>query len=183
MKPLTCIFGPPRSGTTWTGQIFNSSPDTFYITQIFYYNRNKFPATRNFIDKNLDMLIKHMSLFKGSFFPSDPGGLNKVSDSMKYLNFKKNTLYSHLVFRHVRYHHLIEDLIQLKDAKIIGLIRDPRATINSWLHAPREFYDHLDPLKEWYEAPTKNANKTCYEYAGYLNWQRIANNYIKFPPL
>jgi hypothetical protein len=30
MKPLTLLFGQPRSGTTWIGKIFDSHPETLY---------------------------------------------------------------------------------------------------------------------------------------------------------
>jgi len=183
MNKYVCIFGPPRSGTSWVGQIFNSSPDTFYLYQPFYYLRNKTIVDKKFLQKNLDMLVKKQAFFKGSFIPSDPSHLQATNDSLNYLSFYKTKTHKHVVIKNVRYHHLIEDLIQIKDAKIIGLIRSPLATINSWLNSPKEFNVGLDPLKEWNEAATKNSNKHCYEYAGFLNWSRIAQNYIKLEEL
>ena len=179
MNNYVFIFGPPRSGTSWLGQIFNSSPDTFYIYQLLYFNRNKFTPTPEFLDKNFHKLVSHSEMFKGSFIPSDPGNLQAEGDTFRYLNFAKAKDNSHTVLKHVRYHHLIEYFIKEHNAKIIGLVRNPLATIDSWLRAPKEFKKGLNPLKEWYEAPTKNAYKLCYEYAGYLNWERIVRNYLK----
>lgn len=45
--------------------------------------------------------------------------------------FEKNEI-THIVYKEVRYHHIIKNLL-LKDSsiKIIGIIRNPLATINS----------------------------------------------------
>tara|TARA_B100001113_G_C21116992_1_gene625779 strand:+ start:2423 stop:3250 length:828 start_codon:yes stop_codon:yes gene_type:complete len=179
MNNYVFIFGPPRSGTSWLGQIFNSSPHTFYIYQLLYFNRNKFTPTPEFLDKNFHRLIRHSEMFKGSFIPSDPGNLQAEGDAINYLNFPKEKDHTHVVLKHVRYHHLIQYFITEHNAKVIGLVRNPLATINSWLNAPKEFKKGLDPLKEWYGAPTKNSYKLCYEYAGYQNWERIVRNYLK----
>ena len=56
----------------------------------------------------------------------------------------------------VRYHHLVEKLLkEIDQIKIIGIVRNPCAVINSWFKAPREFNKEWDPLEEWRYA-TKN---------------------------
>jgi len=35
-KNIIGIIGAPRSGTSWTGQIFDSAPDVLYRMQPFY---------------------------------------------------------------------------------------------------------------------------------------------------
>jgi hypothetical protein len=81
-----------------------------------------------------------------------------------------------VVYKEVRYHHILENLLkQTNDVKVIGLVRNPLATLYSWWQAPKEFRADLgwDFEEEWLKAPKKNLDKPE-EFNGYLKWKEAA---------
>lgn len=173
---IVAIWGVPRSGTTWLGQIFNSSLNTLYRHQpLFSYsfkNRLSDISTSEEILSFLDDITNTEDKFV--LFGLAP------SDELNHLNFKKNSNPTHLVMKHVRYHYIINNLLQrINNIKIIGIIRHPCATINSWIRAPREFDKTWDPMKEWRFAGEKNMGK-IEEFNGYEKWKEVALNFIKY---
>jgi len=72
----------------------------------------------------------------------------------------------------------------IDDVKVIGIVRNPLAVINSWLSSPREFKEAWDPMEEWRFAAQKNAGKPE-EYNGFEKWKEIAVMFLwleeKFP--
>lgn len=90
--------------------------------------------------------------------------------------FSKTRTPEAVVYKEVRYHHILENLMSVhEDVKVVGLIRNPMATLCSWWKAPREFRSDLGWKleEEWLEAPSKNQNRPE-EYYGYLKWKEIA---------
>ena len=78
-----------------------------------------------------------------------------------------------LVYKEVRYHHLLENMLeQDEDLRVIGLIRNPMAVIHSWLNTPKEFRKDLgwEELEEWEFAEKKNKGRKE-EYNGYAKWK------------
>src|SRR5690348_1500678 len=68
------------------------------------------------------------------------------------LSFPK-ALITHLVYKEVRYHHLLEHLLKLEPRLVVvGLIRNPCAVLHSWMHAPREFSPDWNMREEWQSA-------------------------------
>lgn len=165
------IFGPPRSGTSWLGQILNSSKHVNYCLQpLFSY---AFKDALNTNSKRAD-IISFLGLLEKTE-DSFVRGLDEITSG--YPQFSKNEFPSHLVIKHVRYHHLIDVLFdQVPEVKIIGIIRNPLATINSWLKTPREFNRDWDILEEWNIAEKKNQNRQE-EYYGFQKWLEIALNF------
>ena len=94
--------------------------------------------------------------------------------------FNKNKV-THIVYKEVRYHHIIKNLL-LKDSeiKIIGIIRNPLATMNSWLKSPREFRKDLSwsEIEEWRYANKKNGYKPE-EFYGFEKWKEVANLFLE----
>jgi len=96
------------------------------------------------------------------------------------LNFDKAIFPTHLVMKHVRYHNIIDNLLKrIDNIKIIGIIRHPCATINSWFRAEKEFDPKWDHLQEWRFAEKKNM-KNIEEYYGFEKWKEAALNFIRF---
>ena len=164
---IVAIWGVPRSGTTWLGQIFNSSPKTIFRYQpLFSYtfkNRLSAQSTLGEIDLFFEELIS----------TNDNFILNGLADpsEKKRLNFSKNSITPHMIMKHVRYHHVINNLLdKKKNIKIIGIIRNPCAVINSWIRSPKEFDNRWDPRKEWQFALKKNMNR-IEEYYGFEKWK------------
>ena len=171
------IWGVPRSGTSWLGQIFNSAPQTMFRYQpLFSYlfknelslksSKNKIQCFFNKIKETDDSFILN--------------GMDVNSDK-KFLQFKKNSYSTHLVMKHVRYLHLIDNILKNgENIKVIGIIRNPLATINSWYKAKKEFNSDWILNEEFRFATKKNLGK-IEEYYGYEKWKdaTIIFNLIK----
>lgn len=165
------IFGAPRSGTSWLGQIFNSSPDVnFKLQPLFSF---AFKDRLNSGSDRQDILnfLDEVSISEDPFV----NGKSEITKS--YPKFAKNQISSHLVLKHVRYHHLIHQLLNSQpEAKFIGIIRNPCAVINSWLNAPREFDPNWDIEQEWSNAYLKNSGR-IEEFFGFDKWLEITDLY------
>lgn len=168
------IFGVPRSGTSWLGQIFNSHPDVCMRNQplFSYEHKGRLNETSSEIDINC---------FFEEIYNSHDNFVLMTSDAQKnYPIFIKSKTQSHIVFKETRYLHIIKNiLIQCPDVKIIGIIRNPMAVLASWFKAPREFYPEWSYLDEWRLAPSKNQNKPE-EFFGFQKWKEIAENFLQF---
>jgi len=171
---IIAIWGVPRSGTTWLGQIFNSSPNTLFRYQpLFSY------AFKNYIS-NISTLEEIISFLDGITETKDDFILHGLADRQErnYLDFDKAESPTHLVMKHVRYHNIIENLLKkINNIKIIGIIRHPCATINSWIRADKEFNPAWNPLEEWQFAEKKNMQK-AEEYYGFEKWKEAVLNFV-----
>ena len=138
------IHGVPRSGTSWLGQLFNSSEHVAYRYQpLFSY------AFHGAIDGNSDRGA--IDSFIGALIETDDDFvLQRGKASLGYtLEFPKQEV-SHLVYKEVRHHEILANLLAVcPHAMGIGIIRNPCAVINSWSRAPREFDSAWDLRQEW----------------------------------
>lgn len=163
------VHGAPRSGTTWLGQLFNSSPQVAYRYQPFFSH-----AFRGRIDMGSDNL--DVERFMRDLLSSeDPFVLQtgKGNISARELRFDKGDL-THLVYKEVRFHHLLPLLLEaLPASRYIGIIRDPRAVLSSWFRAPREFRPEWSPSREWRNAGRKNDGLEENWY-GFERWRELA---------
>lgn len=166
------IFGAPRSGTSWLGQLFNSSPLVAYRYQpLFSF------ALKDFL--NPGSTSTDIKEFYGQLLATEDEFIlqtKNISGNKENL-FSKDKI-SHLVWKEVRYHHIIKNLLENSDTKIIGIIRHPCAVSNSWITAPKEFNAGWNPLEEWRLATKKNLNKPE-EFNGYQKWVELAYLYLK----
>ncbi|QBQ54493.1 sulfotransferase [Nitrosococcus wardiae] len=170
MLTKVALHGVPRSGTSWIGEILNSSPYTIYRYQpLFSYGLKDFltPAsTKEDINDFFDLLYQKEDDFLNQ---------TKKRSSGKFPVFKKET-YTHIVYKEVRYINILFNLLRkLDDLYLCCVIRNPLSVINSWLKAPREFRGDLgwDELEEWRYALKKNLNKPE-EFNGYEKWKEAA---------
>lgn len=169
MKKIA-IHSVPRSGSSWLGQIFNSSPDVIYKFQpLFSYAFKDFlneKSSRQEIDnffieiaiRNDDFLDQTYQIEKGN---------NPL--------FEKNTKPNFIAYKEVRYHHILSNMLKVDpNVKALGLVRNPFAVINSWLKSPREFRKDLDwdVNEEWRYAKKKNLNKKE-EFNGFEKWKEV----------
>jgi len=164
------IFGAPRSGTTWLGQLFNSSPNTLYRYQpLFSYEFKDYLNSKNNKSDIMDF-YKKLIVAKSQFVQTN-------------IKFPKQDI-THLVWKEVRYHHITPNLLQNSNTKIIYIERNPVDVINSWFNAPKEFNSKWDIQKEWLDAPSKNLNKPE-EFNGFNKWLEVKNihtkNFHNFP--
>ncbi|MBR9921763.1 MAG: sulfotransferase [Bacteroidetes bacterium] len=173
MKETIAIFGVPRSGTSWLGQIFNSHPAVAYRFQPLFSYAFKGRIKRDSSPEEIQMF--YQELLK----TDDPFVLQKTNISgQKTRSFAKENP-SHLVWKEVRYLHLIEKLLQETNTKIIGILRHPCAVINSWIKAPKEFDPSWSVKEEWRLAPKKNQGKEEAFY-GFEKWKETASDFLRF---
>lgn len=168
MIPIA-IFGAPRSGTTWLGQIFNSSVNTLYRYQpLFSYE------FKNRLDENSS---KHdINKFHSDLINS------KSNFVLTNLEFKKDII-THLIWKEVRFHQIVKNLLKHSIIKVVYLKRNPIEVLNSWYQAPREFNPNWNIQDEWRYAPLKNNNKPE-EFNGFEKWLEVNkihhNNKLEF---
>lgn len=166
------IFGAPRSGTSWLGQIFNSSSHVCYRFQPLFSYAFKDNISLRSTEEDFGLFYKNLIHTDDAFVLQTENVSGK-----KGLAFTKAST-THLVWKEVRYHYLLEHIIKSSDTQIIGLVRHPCAVINSWLQAPKEFKDKWKPLEEWRKASKKNQDKKE-EYNGYNKWKELTQLYLK----
>ena len=150
------IHGVPRSGTSWIGEILNSSPHTAYRFQpLFSYTLRDFltnASTREDID-----------LFFQELLHIDDAFINQTvkRQSGDFPQFNKGEI-THVVYKEVRYINILFNMMRrAEDVHLCAVIRNPLSVINSWLMAPREFRADLgwSELEEWRYALKKNLNR------------------------
>lgn len=175
---IIAIHGAPRSGTSWLGQLFNSSPQVAYRYQPFFSY-----AFRGRIDSCSDVASLR-SFFTDLLATEDEFVLQSGTASMASTTprFAKMEI-AHLVYKEVRFHHLLPHLMTiLPGLKAIGIVRDPRAVLASWARAPREFDPTWKLADEWRFAARKNAGLEENWY-GFARWKALAEIFLRLQEL
>ena len=151
------LFGCPRSGTSWLGQIFNSAPDVAYRYQpLFSYEFKDWFGRHGVSDASIAAF--HQALAGAS----SPFVLQALQPA--------KTAATCMVWKEVRYHQLMAPLIEHRglDA-LVYLVRAPVDVVNSWYLAPKEFRAGQDIHAEYRDAPSKNTSP-C-EFNGLAKWK------------
>lgn len=173
MKTITGIHGVPRSGTSWLAQIFNASPDVRLKFQpLFSY------AFKNALNENSSQ-DEVLNFFENIYISNDDFINMRDTKLLKdYPVFEKKRTQPHLVFKHVRYHYVLPNMMKKnKNLKLVLVIRNPLAVISSWKNAPREFNEEWDINEEWQFARKKNLDKA--DYFGYEKWKETSLLFLK----
>lgn len=66
--------------------------------------------------------------------------------------FRKAYPPTHLVIKEVSHLDLMTTILSESDSKIIGVIREPVMTVNSWVSAPKEWDSQWVIEEEWFLA-------------------------------
>jgi hypothetical protein len=169
------IHGAPRSGTTWIGEVINSSPKTIYRFQpIFSYAHKDFltpSSTRQDIEDFFNRITECNDDFTNRTLERKTG---------KFPNFNKQQA-THVAYKEVRYHNILFNMMRRTDElRLVAIVRNPMSTINSWLNAGREFREDLgwNKLEEWRYALKKNMNRPE-EFNGYEKWKELATLFLQ----
>lgn len=164
MKKIA-IHGLPRSGTTWLGCILDSNPNIKYAYQpLFSYTLKGFLSPESNREK-IQTFFKTLAKTEDPFINQQ-----QAKESQLVPDFNKNSPPEAVVYKEVRYHHILSNLLT-QDPSIFGvfIIRSPIEVLNSWINAPKEFDPTWDILKEWQFAPSKNDGKEE-EFYGFEKW-------------
>ncbi len=173
------ITGVPRSGTSWVGQIINSSSQVCFRFQPLFSYEFKNRVNEDSSAKSFEEFFTSLSEAETDFIIQK----DKI-ESGEYPAFKKLENKTHLAFKENHYQSMIEPMLRkAPHVKVIGIIRSPCAVLNSWRKNPKEFPSGSDILKEWRFANCKNKGNE--DYFGYYKWKEVANAYfdlqIKYP--
>ena len=162
------LFSPPRSGSSWIGSLLHSHPDvTFRFQPLFSY------AHRGSISQastEEDIKIATAEILNSS----DPFATMQTPYFSFIPDVAKSPKPSHLIWKETRYLDIAETLLSNSDYRVIGLIRNPIDTLESWLNAPKEFAQHWSVMDEWLDAPSKNLGKTE-NFFGFSKWLEATN--------
>lgn len=170
MMKYIAIHSVPRSGSTWLGSIFDSHPEVIYKYQpLFSYAFKSALSPHSTTDE--------IARFFQQIATRDDDFLDQMEAKKRGVvpQFKKTTPRA-VVYKEVRYHHLLENLLSKQpELRLITLIRHPLATLYSWWKAPKEFRADLgwQFTEEWKWAPKKNQGRPE-EYNGYEKWKEAA---------
>jgi hypothetical protein len=167
------IFGVPRSGTSWLGQIFNSSPNVAYRFQPLFSYAFKSRLNEHSTADDIENFSRDILNTSDEFVTQ-----KKNIPGTEEINFSKNDL-THLIWKEVRYLHIIPNLVENSSIKIIGLVRHPCSVLWSWYNAPKEFNTEWNLLKEWRCAPNKNQSRKE-EFYGYEKWKQVVFDFIEY---
>lgn len=168
MIPVIGLHGAPRSGTTWIGQILNSAPQVAYRFQPFFAYAFRPQADAARTPQDLDALLQAIAETDDDFVLQR--GERRLA--RRELAFEKAEP-THLVYKEVRYHHLLPLMMQVPRFSGVGIVRNPFDVLSSWVNAPREFDPAWDFADEWRHAPSKNAGRPE-DFYGYEGWKRAA---------
>lgn len=167
------IAGAARSGTSWLGQILDSSPDVrFRFQPLFSY------AFKGRLDH--ESTSEDIQNFLEDLYQSNDDFLLQTDKrtSGQYPVFKKSKCADYLVFKENRYQYIWTRILNsTKNLKLVGIIRNPCAVLNSWVKNPKEFPPGSEIQNEWRMGQCKNQGREE-EFFGYYKWKEVANLYL-----
>ena len=181
MKKIIGIFGVPRSGTSWLGQIFNSSPETRFAYQPMFTEKFRDQIHARSSEKEMRDYLQRIYDAQEDFLTQ-----KDEMDKGRLLSFKKESQYPEIfVFKEVMYLYMIPRFLRnLSEMKVVMLLRNPYDVLRSWYNAPKEFYPEWHMEEEWLFAQSKNWFLPE-RYYGYHRWKEciiLANELLKeFP--
>jgi hypothetical protein len=172
-KKIVWLSGMPRSGTTWLSQIFASHPDVrLKFCPLFSYE------FKNALDES-SSAEEWEKLFQQVYHTESEYLDQEYLRRKGYVpKFKlKNEKPSVLVIKSTRFHNLTQSLLQkCPEIKWVGIVRNPCASIYSWLNNKLEFPADADPRTEW---RTGNCRKTDLgEFWGFEDWKKVNTMFL-----
>jgi len=167
-RKLLLICGMPRSGTSWLGQILDSSNDVaFRMEPLFSY---RFKNIINEQSSEEDVL----SFFEQVYL-ADDGFMNQEENRRKgaYTTFEKTRNPACMVVKTTRHHNLLRKYLEsVPGIEIVSIIRHPCAAISSWICADREFrLKGCSIENDWRTGACRKDGPG--EYWGFLDWLLI----------
>ena len=163
MKKIA-IMSVPRSGSSWLGKTFSASPTVEYRFQPNFSYSFPYSISKTSSEIQIDEFFRELHQTTDPFVLS---GLDIDGQYQKNQEIKASN--STLVWKEVHALDLAPSFIEGNHSKIIGLIRNPLAVLNSWSKAPREFHREWNIEDEWMHAEKKN-NENPGNYFGFMKW-------------
>jgi hypothetical protein len=174
MEPEHIIYiaGVARSGTSWLGQLVNSSPLVRFRFQPLFSYEFKGRITE-------DSEAGEYSTFLNDLYTTETEFLvqNEKVRSGEYPNFGKADHQPFLAFKENRYQSVIEPMLRkVPRMKLLSIVRNPCAVLHSWSKNPKEFPPGSVLRDEWRFGNCKNKGNE--DYFGYYKWKEVSNLYL-----
>lgn len=177
---LIIVIGMPRSGTSWLGQIIDSSPQVrFRLSPLFSY------AFKNAVDEHSSK-EEYKRVFQGAYQTRDAFMCRtKERENGTYPVFEwKEDDPEFLAIKMTRFHNLLPRMLELfENLKTVSLVRHPCGAIHSWLTTPEEFPQGADPMQEWRTGRCRKTGPE--EFWGFEDWKTVTRLHMdleqKFP--
>jgi hypothetical protein len=162
------LFSPPRSGSSWIGSLLHSHPDEIFRFQPLFSYAHQGSISKGSTEE--EIIIATAEILNSS----DPFAIMQTPYFRFMPDVHNSTNPSHLIWKETRYLDVAETLLSNSDYRVIGLIRNPIDTLESWLNAPKEFDQGWSVMDEWLYAPSKNLGRTE-NYFGFSKWLEALN--------
>jgi hypothetical protein len=174
-RKIISLHGVPRSGTSWFGQIFNSSPNVRFKYQPLFSYAFKDRISLNSNEKEIRLYYDSLYNYADNFLDQH----EKIEKGI-YPVFKiKRKQPEFLITKMVRYHYLIPHLLEVIDNIIVlAIIRHPCGVLFSWKKNPREFKKEWNYQKEWRFGQSKNRFRPE-EYFGFNRWKEATKLFLE----
>jgi len=172
LQNVVYVAGVARSGTSWIGQVLNSSPDVCFRFQPLFAYEFKDRVNEDSDPAEYDHLFQDMYNTESPFLTQAD-----KRTSGDYPQFDKHSNPHTLIFKENRYQSVLEPMLRrVPYLKAVGIVRHPCAVLNSWYKSPKEFPPGAEILKEWRFGNCKNKGNE--DYFGYYKWKEVAHLYM-----
>lgn len=169
-KKVVALYGVPRSGTSWLGQILDSCPDTVFRFQPLFSYRFKNRITTESTKEDIEQFFQELYMEDQDNFLNQK---DKRENGMYPVFQEKKFHPSFLIYKEVRYLYTIPFLLQkYENIKIISIVRNPYDVLESWINASSEYRQEWNVLNEWNFATKKNEYRPE-NYFGYYKWKEF----------
>lgn len=166
-KKVIGIYGVPRSGTSWLGEIFNSCENLTYKFQPQFSYKFKNRITEVSPLQEIEACFNEMIFCEDAFLDQKE---QRAAGRLPTFS-KANNAFDILTYKEVRYLYTIDNILaQCPNFLLIGIVRNPIHTLNSWLNAPKEYNSNWDVAEQWRDAPLKN-QELRENFYGYNKWK------------
>lgn len=164
----------PRSGTSWLAQVFASHPDArLKLDPLFSYSF-KHAVDVDSSDDEWLALLGAVAATADEYMDQDflrREGLVPTFD-------EQSPDPSLLVIKANRHHQLLSRMLELElDLRQILIVRDPRATIASWVNNPTEFPADADVATEWRTGACRKGE--IGEFWGFDDWLTVTRAFVE----
>lgn len=155
----------PRSGSTWFGELINSSPDVIYRYQPIHAWSFPHYLSSNSSSADFNTFYEELTKTQDPYVLQKLGSFGDVRPS-----FPKNLIPRAVGYKEVHaYEVAIRGLTVVSELCVIFLIRNPLMMLQSWISNPKEFPHGTTLESEWYEAKAKNTEHVANRF-GIRHW-------------
>lgn len=169
------ISGMPRSGTTWLSQIFASSPHIrLKFCPLFSYEfKNKLgeQSTEQDWRSLFNEVYKTRSEYLDQEYLRKNGLIPSFDIKLQNPQF--------LAIKSTRFHNLVPYLLNFDlDIKFVHIVRDPMASLYSWLSSPYEFPANAKIEDEWRTGACRKNGPG--EFWGFEDWKTVNQKALNY---